>query len=76
MLNVGNFGCYVIYPLVIPWFVCMYDVIMRERERVHYRTGMRRISDYHIFMHTDQFYGYFKMFRNRTGPNLIPNLAQ
>ena len=30
------------YVLVIPWFVRMYDAIMHERERVHYRTYMRR----------------------------------
>ena len=29
------------YVLVIPWFMRMYDVIMHERERVHYRTYMR-----------------------------------
>ena len=31
------------YVLVIPWFVrmYMYDVIVHERERVHYRTYMR-----------------------------------
>ena len=28
--------------LVIPWFVRMYDAIMHEHERVHYRTYMRR----------------------------------
>ena len=28
--------------LIIPWFVRMYDAIMQERERVHYRTYMRR----------------------------------
>ena len=31
-----------VYVLVIPWFVRMYDAIMHERERVHYRTYMRR----------------------------------
>ena len=33
---------YIFKVLVIPWFVRMYDAIMHERERVHYRTYMRR----------------------------------
>ena len=33
---------FIFYVLVIPWFVRMYDAIMHERERVHYRTYMRR----------------------------------
>ena len=34
--------CRVCYVLVIPWFVRMYDAMMHERERVHYRMYMRR----------------------------------
>ena len=43
-----------IYVLVISWFVRMYDAIMHERRRMHYRTYIRRTMVsliYHIFMH-------------------------
>ena len=45
--KVGRANCWEakvvqIQVLVIPWFVRMYDAIMHERERVHYRTYMHR----------------------------------